>query len=227
MPSRATSKHVLLLQTVNVSFTKQTGQTQRGSVIIARSVTASDRAFNVFQPLTKLTRGAAQRPGVTYRLLEHPHCTHIKVVYSMQVALACGCAATVARLEAERRRTAHLGTAIAASGKRLRAVCVKKAGLCLARDQPVCPAGGLSFILWAHARASSPGQCGCPPGAPSLTRRPHPGPPASSPRRKLASSRWASKAARSKARGGHRVAGGLMSLEMASGPTQCPPPQTS
>ena len=57
-------------------------------------------------------------------------------------------------------------------GKRLRAVCVKKAGLRLARDQPVCPAGGLSFTLWAHARASSPGQCSCPPGAPSLTRRP-------------------------------------------------------
>ena len=41
-------------------------------------------------------------------------------------------------------------------------------------DEPVCPTGGLSFTWWAHARASSSGQCSCPPDAPSLPDQPAP-----------------------------------------------------
>ena len=37
-----------------------------------------------------------------------------------------------------------------------------------AHDEPVCPTGGLSFTPWAHARASSSGQCGRPPDAPPI-----------------------------------------------------------
>ena len=43
-----------------------------------------------------------------------------------------------------------------------------------AHDEPVCPTGGLSFTWWAHARASSSGQCSCPPDAPPLPDQPAP-----------------------------------------------------